>query len=207
MTIQRKNYPVLFIIFCCIFCGFKSNAQTALLDSLSLDTLKAYTSIEEAMKQPERVIKLALKRDKLKAIPAEVFTFINLQYLDLSKNNITIIPSEIKQLKNLQYLSLEKNKLESLPPEIGELNNLFYLNVGQNDLLAIPPEIGKLEKLRYLDAWFNNLSVFPDELVNLKSLKKFDLNSIIISDKEKKRIQSLLPNTKIHFANGCGCLN
>jgi len=204
---KNKKYSLLLIAFSFVICCFNSNAQTVLLDSASLDTIKAFTNIEEALKQPEKVIKLVLKRDKLNAIPPEVFTFSNLQYLDLSKNNIADISAEIKQLKNLQYLSLEKNKLERLPSEIGELINLYYLNIGQNDLLALPPEIGKLEKLKYLDAWFNNLSIFPNELNNLKNLNVLDLRSIIISDKEKKRIQTLLPKTKIHFANGCGCLN
>ncbi len=207
ITSKSKKCSLLFIAIFFVLSCFHSKAQTQLLDSLSLDTAKAFTNIDDALKQPEKVIKLILKRDKLNAIPSEVFTFPNLQYLDLSKNNITEVSPEIKQLKNLQYLSLEKNKLERLPSEIGTLNNLYYLNIGQNDLLALPPEIGNLEKLKYLDAWFNNLSIFPNELTNLKNLKVLDLRSIIISDKEKKRIQVLLPKTKIHFANGCGCLN
>ena len=184
-----------------------TTAQTVLLDSISLDTIKAFTSISEALKHPEQVIKLQLKREKLKTIPIEVFKFTNLQYLDVSKNNIVEIPSEIKLLKNIQYLNISKNKLEKLPPEIGELHHLKNLQIGQNELYALPPEIGNLEELTILDAWSNNLGTFPQELSNLKKLKLFDLRDILISNQEKRRIQSLLPKTKIHFANGCGCLN
>jgi Leucine-rich repeat (LRR) protein len=195
------------VIISFVFFSSAIRAQTTLLDSLSLDTLKAFTSIEEALKHPDEVIKLELKRDKLQIIPSEVFKFTNLQYLDVSKNNLVEIPADIGLLKNLQYLNLSKNKIEKLPPEIGELRNLTNLQIGQNEIYALPPQIGNLEKLTNLDAWSNNLGTFPDSLSNLKKLKVFDLRDIIISDKEKKRIQSLLPKTKIHFANGCACLN
>jgi len=204
-----KHMPKVLSIVVLRFVFFTSSitAQTPLLDSISLDTIKAFTSIEDASKHPEQVVKLELKREKLKSIPNEVFKFTNLQYLDVSKNNITEIPAEIKHLKYLQYLNVAKNKLEKLPPEIGELHNLKNLQIGQNELYGLPPEIGNLEQLTLLDAWSNNLATFPNELSNLKNLKLFDLRDILISDKEKRRIQSLLPKTKIHFANGCGCLN
>jgi Leucine-rich repeat (LRR) protein len=190
-----------------VFLNSKITAQTNLLDSLALDTIKTYTSIEEASKHPEQVIKLVLKRYKLQTIPQEVFKFTNLQYLDVSKNNILEIPDDIAILKNLQYLNLSKNKIEKLPPEIGTLHYLKNLQIGQNEIYSLPNEIGSLEQLIILDAWSNNLGTFPESLSNLKNLKMFDLRDIIISDKEKKRIQSLLPKTKIYFANGCACLN
>lgn len=142
----KTNYKSLVLIaWFIIFNVNEIKSQAILLDSLTLDTLKAVTSIEEALKHPEQVIKLELKRDKLKAIPPEVFNFVNLQYLDVSKNQLTEIPVEIGQLRNLQYLNLEKNKLERLPPQIGDLTNIYYLNVGQNELYSLPAEIGKLE--------------------------------------------------------------
>ena len=204
---SASKYITQTIVSIILFIGvLAGKAQTnVLLDSLTLDTLKAYTSLEEALKHPDAVVKLVLKKNKLKTIPPEVFTFTNLQYLDVSKNQITGIPPSISQLKNLQYFTIEKNKLESIPPQIGELTNLFYLNIGQNDIYGLPPEIGKLENLRYIDAWSNNLSRFPDEPSNLKKLKVFDLRSIIISHKEEKRLHGLLPNTKVDINAHCSC--
>ena len=66
-----------------------------MLDSLSLDTMKGYTSIDEAKLNPDKVIKLVLIKKKL-----------------------TDVPEEIRQFKNLQYLDLSKNKLKKLPPWI-----------------------------------------------------------------------------------------
>jgi len=179
--------------------------QHPLLDSLTLDTLTAITSLEEALKNPDQVIKLELRKKKLKAFPKEIFQFKNLQYLDLSKNYITEIPAEIKELTNLQYLSVARNNIIELPNEIGALKNLYFLNVNQNDLEALSPAIGDLENLRNLDLWSNNLSRFPEEMKNLKSLKIMDLRVIMIPDAEQTRIQSLLPHTKIYFSPYCKC--
>src|SRR4051812_20359753 len=111
------------IIVSLIFVGaLYSNAQQ--LDSLTLDTMKAFVSITEAMKTPEQVIKLKLRKNKYKTLPAELFTFTNLQYLDLSKNKLKELPPDISKLQNLQVLILSSNSIELLPPEIGKLKNL-----------------------------------------------------------------------------------
>lgn len=196
---------ITFLLLFLLFFSTKTFSQSQLLDSLTLDTLTAFTSIDEAMKHPDRVLKLELKRKKLTEFPSEIFKFRNLQYLDLSKNNIKEIPVEISLLKDLQYFSISKNKVESLPPEIGELSNLYFLNVNQNDLVALPPQLGKLEKLKKLDLWSNNIETFPEEIKDMKSLKVLDLRVILIPDAEQSRIQDLLPNTKIYFSPYCRC--
>jgi Leucine-rich repeat (LRR) protein len=197
----KRIFPFLFLIFL----SGRISAQVALLDSITLDTLRGFTSLEEAMKHPEQVIKLELRKKKLKAIPPEIFQFTNLQYLDLSKNSISEIPAGIAALKSLQYFTIARNNLVEFPAEIGELTNLYYLNANQNDLVAITPHIGALEKLRNFDLWSNDLERFPDELQNLKSLKLLDLRVIMIPDAEQARIQALLPATKIYFSPYCKC--
>ena len=184
--------------------GLRAPAQR-LLDSLTLDTLTAYTSIEEAMKDPDKVIKLELRKKKLKAFPPEIFRFKNLQYLDLSKNSIRELPPQIDSLKSLQILILSKNELESLPKEIGELKMLQYLNVNQNDIGSLPPQIGSLVNLKNLDLWSNDVDKFPPEMRNLKKLKVLDLRVILIPDAEQQRIQEMLPKTTIYFSPYCRC--
>lgn len=200
--------PVLYRISLLLIFVLSMNrlaAQQALLDSLTLDTLMGFTSLEEALKNPEQVVKLELRKKRLKNIPPEVFQFPNLQYLDLSKNSIAEIPADIAKLKNLQYFSIARNHLVELPPQIGELSNLYYLNANNNDLVAITASIGKLQQLRNFDLWSNNIERFPDELQGMKSLKILDLRVIMIPDAEQTRIQSLLPHTKIFFSPYCKC--
>lgn len=176
-----------------------------LLDSLALDTMKGYTSLQEAMKNPDDVVKLVLRKQKLKTFPKEILAFKNLQYLDLSKNDLKELPDSIGMLKNLQVLHLSKNEIEYLPRETGELSNLKILEVNQNELVELPSSIGRLSQLEYLDLWSNNLERFPDTMKELKKLKVMDLRVILISDDVQARLQQWLPHTKIYFSPNCKC--
>src|SRR4051812_46486990 len=91
-SLVKRTVP--FFLFLIVLSS-RISAQVGLLDSIRLDTLSGFTSLEEALKHPEEVIKLELRKKKLKAFPPEIFQFTNLQYLDLSKNNITEIPAGI----------------------------------------------------------------------------------------------------------------
>jgi len=62
------------------------------------DTMKTYTSLESALKNPEQVYRLKLQKQELKDFPKEIFLMKNLRQLDLSKNKIKVIPEEIGQL-------------------------------------------------------------------------------------------------------------
>ena len=176
-----------------------------LLDSAGLSMLTAFTSIEEALKTPEDVLKLNLKKQKLKEIPPEVYQFPYLQVLNLSKNKIRYIPKEIGKLELLQDLNLGKNQIETLPAEIGELKHLRALRMGQNELIELPPEIGQLKELRFLDLWSNNLRELPEEISQLKKLRKIDMRVIQFNDVKQKYMQELIPWAKIHFSTSCNC--
>jgi Leucine-rich repeat (LRR) protein len=83
------------------------NAQVP-LDSLTLDTLTGFTNLQEALKNPDAVTKLVLRRQHLKSFPKEILQFKNLQYLDISKNSIAELPDSIDKLINLQYFACSK---------------------------------------------------------------------------------------------------
>lgn len=200
---MRRCCRVFSVLLMLISSGI--SAQTQLLDSLTLDTLTSFTSLSEAMKDPDKVIKLELRKKHLKEFPKEIFMFKNLQYLDLSKNSIREIPGNIDSLKYLQILILSKNELETLPKEIGGLKMLQYLNVNQNELVSLPAQIGSLTNLKNLDLWSNNVDSFPPEMKYLKKLLVLDLRVILIPDAEQQRLQELLPKTKIYFSPYCKC--
>jgi len=180
-----------------------SNAQ--LLDSLSLDTMQGFTSIQEAMKNPDAVIKLVLRKQHLKSFPKEILAFKNLQYLDLSKNDIKEIPDEIGVLTNLQYFSCFKSNVERLSKDIGKLSNLLYLNLNQNEIEYLPPQIGNLEKLEILDLWSNNFAEYPSSMANLKSLKVLDLRAILMTDELQNQVTGMLPKARVYMSPSCKC--
>jgi Leucine-rich repeat (LRR) protein len=196
---------ILSLCFVFAFCCNRLAAQQALLDSLTLATYQEYTDLKEALANPDKVIRLNLKKKKLREFPAEVLQFKNLQYLDLSKNKIKELHDSIITLPNLQYLIVSNTGLERLPREIGRMKNLRHLNVNQNELSILPFSFGYLENLEVADLWSNNLDVFPESLTNLKNLKVMDLRNILIPQEHQDRIQEMLPNTTIHFSPACKC--
>jgi leucine-rich repeat protein SHOC2 len=195
---------LLTILLSFTLCGFVF-AQNTLLDSVSLALYNEYTDLKEALKQPDQVLKLSLRKQGLKEFPKDVFKLKNLQYLDLSKNKIESLPDSIIQLKQLQVLIVSKNELVALPNTIGGLSNLRYFKAGQNKIARIPFSFGNLEKLEYLDFWDNELDYFPESLNKLTNLEVMDLRNILISQENQNYIQGLLPNTKIHFSPACQC--
>lgn len=190
-----------FLLF--FFFGFGMKAQ--LLDSLTLDTVFAYTSIEEAMQNPDKVIRLELRKAKLKEFPVQIFQMKNLQYLDISKNSIKYIPDSLDMLSNLQYLNASKNRIEMLPNTVGKMKNLRWLIVNNNDISSIPYSVGNLEELEYLDMWNNNLSYFPESLSKLKKIKVVDLRHILLNEEQQNKIRDLMPNAFIYMDRACNC--
>jgi len=183
----------------------KSQGQGLLLDSLALMMQPEYTDLAAACENPNQVIRLSLRKKNLKELPEAIYQLKNLQYLDLGKNKLKQLPDSIIKLTQLQMLIVNKNDLDALPNTIGKLKHLKYLNTNQNKIARIPYSFGELEKLEYLDMWDNELEYFPESLSNLKNLREMDLRNILISQENQDYIQSLLPETRIHFSPACKC--
>lgn len=193
-----KNHKLIAISFFSIFIFRLSFSQV-------IDEEKEFTSISEALKNPEVVFKLNLRKQKLKEIPSEIFQMKNLKKLTLSKNKITSVPAEIGQLENLEELDLSDNKIELLPMEIGNLRNLKKLMLGKNDLFSLPSSFGNFSRLEYLDLWSNNLTELPNEMSSLPNLKILDMRLIQMNKQKQEAIQQILPNTLIYFSQSCNC--
>lgn len=141
------------------------------------DEKKDYFSLEEALKNPERVYRLELKDKGLTEVPPEIGKLTNLKWLVLSVNQLKRLPPEIGNLQNVEYLSLHRNELTELPAEIGKMTGVKILRVFNNRLTSLPPEIGLLRNLEELDVSRNRgLTQLPDELGQLENLRKLVLN-------------------------------
>lgn len=192
-----------YLFFLLIISSFIGKSQ--LLDSIANDTVKTYYSLEEALKQPDKVYKLELRKEKLTEFPKEIFLFKNLNSLNISKNKIPSLPKEIGTLTNLQYLDISLNDIDTLPNEIGNLIHLKELIINRIDITYLPTTIGNLNQLEYLDAWGTFIEYFPDEMKKMSSLKKLDIRVVNIYRDEKLRLKEMLPNTKIYYDKGCDC--
>lgn len=201
----RVNQNLQLIGLLAIFFLIAGNLNAQLLDSLELAHADECTSLDSALRNPDKIIKLVLRKQHLKNFPEKIYLLKNLQYLDLSKNNIKEIPEGIGALTQLQYLACSKTKLERIPKDIGNLKNLKYINLNQNELVLLPSQIGDLEKLEIADLWSNNLNELPSSMEKLKKLKVLDLRNILFSDEQQRYIQELLPNTQVLLSPSCKC--
>jgi Leucine-rich repeat (LRR) protein len=102
---------------------------------------------------------LDLSNQGLTNIPANVFSYTNLEKLDVSHNSLTgAIQSQIGNLKNLKILNASYNKMTGVPAEVGQLQNLESLDLSYNQLTGLPNELGNLQNLKTLNLAGNNYS-------------------------------------------------
>jgi Leucine-rich repeat (LRR) protein len=179
------------------------------LSDSELAKKKLYTSLEEALQEPDSVYRLKLKkRLKCDSLPSELFACKNLQELYLMGTKLSVLNQAIGELKNLTLLNLYHNKLVMLPETIGNLSRLRTLIISKNLISTLPKSIGKLQNLTLIDAWDNPLYTLPDEIIALqKTLKILDLRQIALRDYEYDKMVELLPKTNIIITSACNCNN
>lgn len=137
-----------------------------------------YSSLDEAKRNPEKVLHLIISGIALKSFPEEILRFKKIQELDLSNNEIQVIPTWIQQLSTLKILILRGNKIKTLPGEVFLLPNLKELDAWGNEIGAFSVSIGKqASKLQDLDLSMNRLESLPLSIKNLNNLKKLRLES------------------------------
>ncbi len=190
---------IVFIVF------FHVQAMGQNLSYIGLDTITIYDNLKEALKNPDEVYGISLKKMKLKELPSELWQFKNLLYLDASKNQITEIPKNITDFSSLKVLDLSNNAIIAIPEEVYKLENLQFLQLGKNKIEYISTSIKTLQNLVYLDLWSNEFYNVPPEIGELKELKKLDLRLINLSNEKQMIIKSWLPHTTIYFSQGCNC--
>ncbi|MBL7927997.1 MAG: leucine-rich repeat domain-containing protein [Bacteroidia bacterium] len=192
------------LLICCLL--FTEAKAQKILEPEELIRMPLYKSIQATRAvNPDSVFRLSLRGKKLKQIPAEVYRFKNLQWLDLSRNRITELNDSIGLLLSLTELNLGYNNLKTLPASIGNLKHLSVLKLHKNLITHLPKETGNLRYLELLEMWDNEIDVFPEEMRECRLLRKLDLRGILMSDEKQHAIQALFPNTKIYFSASCAC--
>ncbi|WP_304065712.1 leucine-rich repeat domain-containing protein [Pedobacter glucosidilyticus] len=210
------DYLQLLIIIVCVLLAVlphKADAQV---------TVKEYNTLEEALKEPEKVFRLNLQNQQLdhleeiakfknlqylnlrnthlSSVPPEVTTLQNLKVLDIGDNEIALLPKNFDALKNLTELYLDKEKNLQLEEDLeilGRMKNLKILHLENNGIRVLPKNINKLQKIEALYLGDNKLEAIPVELKELKKLKFLDVhhNPIIPTDVIKRNYGGL----KINF--------
>lgn len=196
---MKKSLFIFLIIL------INNNIQAQILSSEALNQEPVYTTLEEAMVNPQLVRRLKLKI-RTDTIPDEIFLMTNLQELTLSRCRLLFIDERIGNLKKLQYLNLSHNHLIRLPESLGQLTELQTLIICRNMIEALPESISNLTKLTYIDAWENPLYSFPESISDLQNtLKVIDLRQVPLKNSELEKMEQLLPFTDIKITSTCEC--
>jgi len=174
--------------------------------SLNLQSDGYFDDLEKALLNPDAVLHLNLKKKNLNEFPTAVYSFKNLEILDLSGNEIVVIPEGInKAVPKLRELYLNSNNLKSIGYEIVSLTHLEVLHILNNPIEFIVPEIrnmGSLNTLKlsstnsgikfqaaiwdmsnlnYLFLMKMNIEFIPSSIVKFTGLKELCLNDNLIS--------------------------
>ncbi len=125
---------------------------------------------------------LKMKGRDLNTLPAELFSIVELEFLDVSPEReaslcyqLPTVPTAIARLVNLKVLMLDTNDLTSIPAEICLLHNLERISLSNNKLKMLPEGFRNLTKLQSLHITNNMLEFFPEEIVYLVYLEYLDL--------------------------------
>lgn len=206
--VARTSSPmnrILLFLFALI--GGASAGRAQLLSQIELDTVKVYHSLAAALKEPDKVHRLELSKEKLKVVPEEIRKLKNLNALDLGRNKLSELPAWMRELQYMQEFSAGNNRFTEVPGTVCNWKHLKRLDLHQNRLTGIPACMGEMKELVSLDLWSNDLEDFPDELNGMKALRFMDVRAIQFSQAEIDRITALLPHVKIFFSQPCNCGN
>lgn len=69
-----------------------------------------------------------------------------MEILDISKNRLRALPEEMFKLVSLRVLTIQKNRIEKLPLCLGEMSNLHRLRLEGNPLTFPPAEVYTIQQ-------------------------------------------------------------
>lgn len=153
-----------------------SIAEDEWIDIISTNGLREEFSLSKALKNPDSVYKLNLRRKRMSSIPPEIGKLKNLEVLIISGSTVKFLPDEIEECKNLKSIIAHSSRLEEIPATIGNLKNLKTLKLGHCNLKSIPKEIGNIQGLWHLSIGGNNITSVPKEFSKLKNLTWLDIS-------------------------------
>lgn len=162
---KRKALSTILIILVLSFAAQLKSQQSQdlnLLTKKELEKAKVYTNLNEALKDPEKVVILDLTGQHLDSLPSTIGQFKNLQVLRLGWKIKDSTPKRIirrakkirggiMHLDRLHGIYIDYNYLKSLPRTIVNLTKLQEINLGYNNLTEVPIELIQLKNLKFIN--------------------------------------------------------
>lgn len=157
---------------------FTIQMESQIINDNSIQT-REFTSLDEALKNPENVVRLNLDNQNVDISSSDWAKFVNLEYLSLKNDQLKKIPKEIGNLKYLKFLDLSGNDFDVLPSNFSKLQNLEVLFLNDETRMNLPKTLqilAKLPRLKTLHLENGHLKSLPKEIFKLQSLENLFLN-------------------------------
>ena len=149
---------------------------------MKIKRLELIEQIKPSDKNNKPVCKVKLNYKKINKIPEQIFSFNNLQILEMYHNDLTHIPKEIKLLTRLKELRLSNNRIKCIPDELYSLTKLEKLFLNHNPIKNLSSKIKNMLGLKCIYVGATDIQTFPDELFELPNIEKIGYHQSIISD-------------------------
>ncbi len=189
MIIRKLIYLFMFFE---IFCNSIIAEELDFIPIEKLEKCKLYFSIEEAVENPTKVLRICQGGQNFDHIPSQIGILSELRYFNAAQNYIKELPVEFCNLKKLQEINLAGNDLETIPECIFNLKNLKVLDLSSNKKLQweeILTKLNIMESLEELDISGNGIKKFPSE-IKMNGLKKLIISDNNLSEDELIRIEN-----------------
>lgn len=169
--------------------------------------VKEYSTIEEAILEPEKVEFLNLTGKGLASLSPEITKLKALEILWLQENpdldwNAACV--ELRQIPKLRALVLSTNQLKKLPSCITDLKSISILDLSNNPDLNWTETfelLSKMPELTVLSLTNCNLTTLPPQVIQLKGLQKIFLWNNSISPENQALLNRLLPGVSLEFVS------
>lgn len=173
MTIEviHARTLILAALAACAAGGFGQVADTT--------ALPVFRSLNEALREPDKVLSLDLSGQHLGKLPVELFRLKNLRELRLRNDDLTTLPPEIATLTHLRLLDVSGNPITVLPERFAELGELEELFLNNDKSLSLERDLGilaRLPHLRILHLENDGLRTLPPNIGDLRWLEELYLN-------------------------------
>ncbi len=155
------------------------------------------TRLRDELSNCSELVSIVANACKIKTIPVQIGSLINLKYINLGYNKIETIPESIGKLTELKNLSLGSNEISELPKEFSNLKNLGSVSLEFNRFKQFPKEVLSLDNLYSLWIHNSNFEIIPPEVGKMKALKTMLVDHQLITDDNIEAINRLNPDLNI----------
>lgn len=95
---------------------------------------KNFTSLDEALAEPEIACVLTLSGQNLDSAPQGIYSLTNLNQIDLSNNNISVFPTELFAMEKMISVNLSNNVISEVPSDFILPPTIQLLDLRENNL-------------------------------------------------------------------------